>query len=100
MTATDPAAARQAACPRCGAAVLIDGIHPPWCPACDWGLQAPPPRRPPRRTDRMAARLAGRADDLTVEQLVAAERLRPRPTAARAGAVAIAACVHLLTVAM
>jgi Zn-dependent protease with chaperone function len=99
MIVTD-ARPREEACPGCGATIVIDGVYPPWCAGCDWGLRPPPPAAGQRRVDRVAARVARRLDDLAIERLVAAESLRPRPTPARVAALVVAIGVHLLTVAL
>jgi len=85
-------------CPECGAPIPVDP-WPSWCERCSWGIVAPT-RTPPRTlTEVLFERVGADVGDRTVARLAADDELRPHLTPSRAAAIAIALCVHLLTVA-
>lgn len=71
-----------------------------WCHACGWNLKAPDTAPPKTRMDRLYARAGVRLDARLVERLARAEGLSPRLTPSRVGAYAIAALVHLVSIAL
>jgi Zn-dependent protease with chaperone function len=88
-------------CPECGAAVPVVVGYPNWCGDCGWNLSAPPARRGANgRFDRLADRLGRRSGERLARELRTADELRPRLTAAKALAYALAAGVHLFTLAL
>src|SRR3954454_9303559 len=88
-------------CPECGATVPVVVGYPNWCGDCGWNLSAPPARRGANgRFDRLADRLGRRSGERLARELRTADELRPRLTAAKALAYALAAGVHLFTLAL
>ncbi|WP_033346163.1 M48 family metallopeptidase [Catenuloplanes japonicus] len=88
-------------CPRCAIALVSPGGGPPWCPACEWNLDAYDERRPPelgwRWLDRRAHRLAYRLTMARHAELHA-DPARPMPGGGRTRVVLLVASVLLLAV--
>jgi Zn-dependent protease with chaperone function len=88
-------------CPRCNAELPVNQGFVTWCDRCGWNVTAPSVLRPPQtRFDRLYAAAGRRLGDRLEDELLAAERLDPRVTPARAAAYAIAVVTTLLTVAL
>jgi Zn-dependent protease with chaperone function len=71
-----------------------------WCDRCGWNVGGPAVlRQPETRFDRLYAAAGKRLGDRLEDELLAAERLEPRVTPARAAAYAIAFVTSLITLA-
>jgi Zn-dependent protease with chaperone function len=91
----------QRSCPECGATVPVLSGYPDWCDGCGWGLKPPPTLDlPAGRFGQLERSLGRRSGERMARELLAAEELRPRLTAAKLAAYAVAAAVHLLTIAL
>ena len=89
------------ACPECGATIPVTTGYADWCGDCGWNLAQPPaPWAASGRFGRLAERLGRRSGERLARELRAADELRPRLTAAKALAYALAAGVHLFTLAL
>jgi Zn-dependent protease with chaperone function len=85
----------------CGAVVPVLVGYPDWCGDCGWNLERPPvPWRRDGRFARLSAQVGRRSGERLARELRAAGELRPRLTAAKALAYAVAAAVHLFTLAL
>ena len=94
-----PSGERQ--CPECGAAIPVLPGYPDWCERCDWNLVKPPSLDGGKgRFARVVGALGRRAGERMAAELRAAGELRPRWSSAKAAAYAVAAGVHLLTLAL
>ncbi len=71
-----------------------------WCPGCNWNLSAPAAPVPKTRFERAYLRAGDRLGRRVSQTLEAAPSLEPRWTPSKAAAVAIAVCVHALTLAI
>jgi Zn-dependent protease with chaperone function len=87
------------ACPRCGARLPVLEGYVTWCHRCGWNLVAPHAEPPAGRVGKLYAAAGRRLGDRLATRLIAAERLEPRLTPAKAGAYAIAAGVFAFTLA-
>jgi Zn-dependent protease with chaperone function len=88
-------------CPECGAAIPVAAGYPDWCGECGWNLERPPVRwRAGGRFERLAEGIGRRSGERLARELRAAGELRPRLTAAKALAYALAGGVHLFTLAL
>ena len=88
-------------CPECGAPIPSLVGYPDWCGDCGWNLARPPSLAGGAgRFARLSEALGRRSGERLATELQAAGELRPRLTAAKAGAYVIAAGVHLFTLAL
>ncbi len=72
-----------------------------WCEACDWNVDPlAGSEKSTRRRDRLSRAVAARLSDRLFQEVVADADLRPRWDAVRVAAYALAALIHLLTVAI
>ncbi|WP_189168514.1 M48 family metallopeptidase [Pilimelia anulata] len=88
-----------AGCPRCAHRLHRPAGRPPWCPACEWNLDAYDPDRPDRDftarwPDRLAFRFAYRSGNRLFAALAAAPLGRRTPGPARVAALAAALALH------
>src|SRR5262245_53629521 len=87
-------------CPVCGASVPVVAGYPNWC-ECGWNLERPPaPWRSDGRFSRLAARLGRNSGERLTARLRGVEELRGGWTAAKILAYAVAAGVHVFTLAL
>jgi heat shock protein HtpX len=97
----EPRAGGEQECPSCGISLPVSPGYLTWCDVCGWNLTAPPERRPARgRIGRAYAAAGARAGRRMARRLQSRESLEPRLTAGQALAYAVAAGVHLLTLAL
>jgi Zn-dependent protease with chaperone function len=78
----------------------VEELYVTWCHDCGWNLKAPDTTPPKTRVDRLYARAGVRLDARLVERLARTEGLSPRVTPSRVTAYAIAACIHLVSLAL
>ncbi|HEY2937373.1 MAG TPA: M48 family metallopeptidase [Gaiellaceae bacterium] len=89
------------ACPSCETQLPVLAGYLTWCHECGWNLSAPQPlERRDRPVDRLIAVVGRRLGNRLAERLIAAGSLQPRLTPSRLASYAIAAGVHLLTLAL
>ena len=89
------------ACPECGATIPVTTGYADWCADCGWNLARAARALGRERQVRAARRAPGRrSGERLARELRAADELRPRLTAAKALAYALAAGVHLFTLAL
>ena len=97
---TAPATAERP-CPECDARVPVVPGYPDWCDACGWNLQPPPALDPPKgRFGHIAEAVGRRSGDRMARDLLATRKLEPHWTPAKCVAYAVAAAVHLLSLAL
>ncbi len=95
----DPAATRQATCPECQTIIPLHAGYVTWCDRCGWNLK--PDRPEPRNTfEAIYTALGRKQSQALLDRFVKAGSLRATLTPAKVLACAIAAPVHLLTVAL
>jgi Zn-dependent protease with chaperone function len=88
-------------CPECHAAVPVLAGFPDWCDRCGWNVKPPQTGEPPGdRFTQLTRALGRRSGQQLARQLLKAKQLEPRWTPAKIAAYAIAAAVHLLTLAL
>lgn len=88
-------------CPECDARVPVVPGYPDWCDACGWNLLPPPALDPPKgRFGRIAEAVGRRSGDRMARDLLATRKLEPHWTPAKCVAYAVAAAVHLLSLAL
>lgn len=93
-TTSDESAVTREPCPDCGAEVEIHRDYVPWCPACDWGLQAST-QPVVMLSDWIAARFGPATDEEILHRFLDAPTLRMRLTLRRIAAVVIATLVTI-----
>ena len=92
--------AASTSCPTCGTAIPVNEAYLTWCHECGWNLEAPDPSPPKTRLDALYAKAGVRLDARLVERLARTGQLSPRLTPSRIAAYAIAAGVHLVSLAV
>lgn len=93
-------AAASIGCPNCGTNLPVDDAYVTWCHKCGWNLKAPDTSPPKSRLEALYSRAGMRLDARLIERLAQTNQLSPRLTPSRTAAYAIAACVHLVSVAL
>jgi Zn-dependent protease with chaperone function len=87
-------------CPQCGAHVPVHSGFITWC-ECGWNVtQGNSPVEPRTRFDRLYAAAGRRLGDRLAAELLTSSQLEPSATPARLTAYAIAAAVHVFTLAL
>ncbi|MEM7426079.1 MAG: M48 family metalloprotease [Pseudomonadota bacterium] len=89
-------------CPDCAAPIAPSGSFKPWCPECGWGLELEERPGPAGLVGDTYARLGEKLGAGLFETLKASppEALRPKLTAGKLAALALALPVHLSTIAL
>ncbi|PWU25337.1 MAG: hypothetical protein C5B48_01850 [Candidatus Rokuibacteriota bacterium] len=87
-------------CPSCGTELPVQEGYLTWCHACNWNVAAPPRDAPGGALERLYAAAGRRLGDRLALELLAADELEPKLTAAKAAAYVIAALVYVFEVAL
>src|SRR5579871_2606933 len=88
-------------CPQCGEPLPPGLGFVVWCESCDWNVDPlAGSEKSTRRRDRLSRAVAARLSERLFHEVVADADLRPRWDAVRVAAYALAALIHLLTVAI
>jgi Zn-dependent protease with chaperone function len=88
------------ACPNCGATLPVVQPYITWCDGCGWNIAAPVRPPPTGRFERLYEDAGRRSGERMERELARGDNLEPRLTLTKAFAYAIAAAVHVVTLAL